>query len=102
MADPRPHMTLTCYNDTHGYGWKHVDLFVREASGLELNWVHWGVSADGPMLRDEVTATVEPTLLRTSEWPAPEERKWHGLLVSGYDKVRVGRRHIAPRAAAEW
>lgn len=68
MADPRSHMTLTCYNDTYGYGWKHVDLFVREAGGLELNWVHWGVPADGPDAADEVTATVEPTLLRTSEW----------------------------------
>lgn len=61
-------MTLTCYNDTHGWGWKHVDLFVHDAEGHELNWVHWGVPADGPAAADAVTAKVEPTLRRTSEW----------------------------------
>jgi hypothetical protein len=61
-------MTLTCYNDTHGWGWKHVDLFVHDASGHELNWVHWAVSDDGPDAADDVTSKVEPTLRRTSEW----------------------------------
>jgi hypothetical protein len=61
-------MTLTCYNDTFGYGWRHVDLFTRDASGRELNWVHWTVPADGPDAADAVTARVEPTLRRTSEW----------------------------------
>lgn len=61
-------MTLTCYNDTFGYGWRHVDLFTRDASGRELNWVHWTVPADGPDAADAVTARVEPTLRRTSDW----------------------------------
>ena len=61
-------MTLTCYNDTHGWGWRHVDLFVHDAAGHELNWVHWAVSDDGPDAADAVTAKVEPTLRRTSEW----------------------------------
>ncbi|TJY66266.1 hypothetical protein E4J89_16870 [Arthrobacter sp. CAU 1506] len=71
-------MTLTCYNDTHGWGWKHVDLFTRDAAGLELNWVHWAVPEDGPDAADRVTATVEPTLRRTSEWR-------HGQSPSGMD-----------------
>ena len=61
-------MTLTCYNDTHGFGWRHVDLFVHDAEGRELNWVHWQVPRDGPEEADLVTARVEPTLRRTSEW----------------------------------
>ena len=52
MTAPDPEsdhrMTLTCYNDTHGYGWRHVDLFVHDAAGRELNWVHWEAPADGP------------------------------------------------------
>jgi hypothetical protein len=67
----RDHKTfLTCYNDTFGYGWKHVDLFVHDADGKEVNWVHWGVDADGPEAADRITAQVEPTLRRTSEWKA--------------------------------
>lgn len=62
------HMTLTCYNDTHGWGWKHVDLFVHDAAGRELNWVHWAVPDDGPDAADEVTGHIEPNLERTSEW----------------------------------
>ena len=68
MRDPDHRMTLTCYADTHGWGWKHVDLFVHDAEGHELNWVHWGVPEDGPDAADAVTAVVEPTLRRTSGW----------------------------------
>lgn len=78
MVERRTSMTLTCYNDTHGYGWKHVDLFMHDERGRELNWVHWAVFADGPDAADEVTAVVEPTLRRTSEWR-------HGESASGMD-----------------
>jgi hypothetical protein len=61
-------MTLTCYNDSHGWGWKHVDLFVRDEAGRELNWVHWSVPEDGPAAADRVTEKIEPTLTRISEW----------------------------------
>ncbi|PPJ22338.1 hypothetical protein C5E45_23225 [Nocardia nova] len=61
-------MTLTCYNDTHGYGWRHVDLFVHDLEGRELDWVHWQVPQDGPNAADAVTAVVEPSLRRVSEW----------------------------------
>ncbi|WP_447644522.1 hypothetical protein [Nocardioides zeae] len=61
-------MTLTCYNDTHGYGWRHVDLFTHDEEGRELNWVHWQVPGDGPAIADDVTARVEPLLRRTSDW----------------------------------
>jgi len=63
-----PAMSLVCYNDTFGYGWRHVDLFTHDGEGRELNWVHWQVPADGPDTADEVTARVEPTLRRTSPW----------------------------------
>ncbi|MFT4286026.1 hypothetical protein [Nocardioides sp.] len=76
MRDAPTTMTLICYEDTHGYGWKHVDLFVHDAAGREVNWVHWGVAADGPDAADEVTATVEPLLRRTSPWR-------HGVSESG-------------------
>ncbi|MGW0038421.1 hypothetical protein [Gordonia sp. NPDC003376] len=69
QAGSATRMTLTCYNDTHGWGWKHVDLFVHDrATGHELGWVHWGVPVDGPEAADRVTATVEPLLRRTSPW----------------------------------
>jgi hypothetical protein len=61
------HMTLTCYNDTHGWGWKHVDLFVHDEAGRELNWVHWSVPEDGPDAADRITENIEPTLTRLSE-----------------------------------
>jgi hypothetical protein len=61
-------MFLTCYNDTFGYGWRHVDLFVHDAQGKEVNWVHWGVDDDGPEAADRVTAVVEPKLRRTAPW----------------------------------
>lgn len=77
MSDA-PRMTLTCYNDTFNYGWRHVDLFTHDAEGRELNWVHWTVSADGPDAADAVTAKVEPTLRRTSEWR-------HGVSPGGMD-----------------
>lgn len=66
--DTQRRMTLICYNDTFGYGWKHVDLFTHDLDGNELNWVHWGVSEDGPAAADAVTARIEPTLKRVSEW----------------------------------
>ena len=70
MAYPKNHdrMFLTCYTDTFGYGWHHVDLFVHDENDLEVNWVHWGVDQDGPEAADAVTAQVEPQLRRTSEW----------------------------------
>lgn len=61
-------MTLTCYNDNHGYGWRHVDLFVHDAGGRELEWVHWQVPDDGPAAADGITSEVEPLLRRTGEW----------------------------------
>ncbi|MEV6234675.1 hypothetical protein AB0L88_43100 [Saccharopolyspora shandongensis] len=78
-SDDEPtRMTLTCYNDTHGYGWRHVDLFVHDPRGRELNWVHWEVAEDGPDAADAVTAEVEPLLRRTSEWR-------HGVSAGGMD-----------------
>jgi len=70
MAHPRNHsrMFLTCYADTYGYGWHHVDLFVHDVNGLEVNWVHWQVDRDGPEAADAVTARVEPQLKRVSAW----------------------------------
>ncbi|MET7852218.1 hypothetical protein AB0D78_30235 [Streptomyces avermitilis] len=61
-------MFLTCYADTHHYGWHHVDLFVHDSAGQEVNWVHWQVDEDGPDGADAATARVEPALRRTSEW----------------------------------
>ncbi len=61
-------MFLTCYADTHQYGWHHVDLFVHDSAGREVNWVHWQVDQDGPDGADAATARVEPALRRTSEW----------------------------------
>ncbi len=61
-------MTLTCYTDTFGYGWRHVDLFTHDSAGNEVNWVHWTVTGDGPDVADEATARIEPTLRRTSPW----------------------------------
>lgn len=62
------HMFLVCYEDTFGYGWRHVDLFVHDEQGLEVNWVHWGVEADGPEAADASIAKVEPLLRRTTDW----------------------------------
>ncbi|MDH6677783.1 hypothetical protein M2284_001982 [Rhodococcus sp. LBL1] len=59
---------LTCYADTHRYGWHHVDLFVHDEYGNEINWVHWQVREDGPDGADAATARVEPDLRRTTEW----------------------------------
>jgi len=70
--DPRPthhhRMFLTCYRDTLGYGWHHVDLFVHDEYGREVNWVHWGVPEDGPEAADRSIATVEPDLERATPW----------------------------------
>ncbi|MFI9531804.1 hypothetical protein ACIG56_01055 [Nocardia fusca] len=78
MDDTPPRLTLMCYNDTHGYGWRHVDLFTHDANGRELNWVHWQVSEDGPSAADRVTALAEPALRRTSQWR-------HGVSAGGMD-----------------
>ncbi|MFE4539339.1 hypothetical protein ACFRKB_30475 [Streptomyces scopuliridis] len=69
-------MLLTCYADTHDYGWHHVDLFTRDSTGREVNWVHWTVDEDGPSGADAATARVEPTLRRTTDWQ-------HGVSADG-------------------
>lgn len=72
-------MTLTCYNDTYNLGWRHVDLFIHDTeTGRELNWVYWNVPEDGPDAADRSTLTVEPKLVRTSEWR-------HGVSAGGMD-----------------
>ena len=77
MSRPhKEHTFLTCYADTYGYGWHHVDLFVHDENGLEMNWVHWQVQEDGPEAADAETARVEPDLKRTSEWK-------HGISANG-------------------
>lgn len=72
--NPRPtnhhRMFLTCYEDTFGYGWHHVDLFVHDEFGREVNWVHWGVAEDGPDAADRSIDKYEPELERTTEWEA--------------------------------
>lgn len=74
LVEPRPtehhRMFLTCYEDTLGYGWHHVDLFVHDSLGREVNWVHWGVEADGPEAADASIERQEPALERTTEWQA--------------------------------
>ncbi|MEU3269851.1 hypothetical protein ABZ639_03340 [Saccharomonospora sp. NPDC006951] len=69
-------MLLTCYADTHGYGWSHVDLFVHAADGRELNWVHWQATENGPGGADAATAKAEPRLRRVSTWS-------HGVSADG-------------------
>ncbi|MFJ9582396.1 hypothetical protein [Streptomyces acidicola] len=71
-------MLLTCYADTHNYGWHHVDLFTHDGTGREVNWVHWAVDEDGPCGADEATARVEPALRRTTDWR-------HGVSADGSD-----------------
>lgn len=72
MTTPQPdsgnRMFLMCYEDTFDYRWHHVDLFVHDENGRELNWVHWTVEADGPDAADRSVQREEPTLERTSEW----------------------------------
>lgn len=68
MRVANDHMVLLCYEDTFGYGWRHVDLFVHDATGREVNWVHWTVDADGPEAADASITRMEPTLRRTSGW----------------------------------
>lgn len=70
MAYPTNHFRtfLTCYADTFNYGWHHVDLFVHDEHGQEVNWVHWQVEEDGPEGADAATARVEPELKRTTDW----------------------------------
>lgn len=78
MSHSKKHdrMFLTCYADTFGYGWHHVDLFVHDEHDLEVNWVHWQVDLDGPEAADAVTERVEPQLKRVSEWK-------HGISANG-------------------
>ncbi|WP_316959356.1 hypothetical protein [Streptomyces sp. TRM68367] len=76
MSADRRTMLLTCYADTHGYGWHHVDLFTHDHTGREVNWVHWQVDEDGPAGADKATARVEPALRRTSDWR-------HGISADG-------------------
>ena len=72
VMTPRPinhhRMFLTCYEDTFGYGWKHVDLFVHDEHDREVNWVHWTVDGDGPAVADESIRREEPDLERTTDW----------------------------------
>lgn len=72
MLPPRPvrhhRMFLTCYEDTFRYGWHHVDLFVHDEYGREVNWVHWTVAADGPDAADESVRREEPGLRRDTPW----------------------------------
>jgi hypothetical protein len=75
MTSPRT-MSMTCYADTYGYGWRHVDLFVHDATGREVNWVHWPTAEVGPVGADAATAIFEPTLQRTSQWR-------HGISAAG-------------------
>jgi hypothetical protein len=78
MSGGPERLTLTCYNDTFHYGWRHVDLFTHDAAGRETGWVHWTAPADGPEAADAATARIEPALRRTSEWR-------HGVSPSGMD-----------------
>ena len=59
---------LSCYEDTFNYGWHHVDLFVHDEFGREVNWVHWTVQADGPEAADESVRREEPSLRRLTPW----------------------------------
>lgn len=72
VIKPRPvdhdRMFLTCYGDKFNYGWHHVDLFVHDQLGREVNWVHWTVEADGPEAADASVRIEEPDLLRTTAW----------------------------------
>jgi hypothetical protein len=71
-------MLLTCYRDVRHYGWPHVDLFVHDGDGRELNWVHWPVAEEGPDGADAACTAVEPTLRRTTPWK-------HGIRADGSD-----------------
>ncbi len=72
LIRPRPvnhyRMFLTCYGDKFTYGWHHVDLFVHDELGREVNWVHWTVEADGPEAADVSVRKEEPDLVRTTPW----------------------------------
>jgi hypothetical protein len=59
---------LTCYGDKLIYGWHHVDLFVHDELGREVNWVHWTVEADGPEAADASLRREEPDLVVTTPW----------------------------------
>ena len=72
MDDANHRMTLMCYNDTHGYGWRHVDLFLHDADGRELNWVHWQVTEAGDGVELWGTAEVHDDL-------DTKRRLWDGV-----------------------
>ncbi|WP_063726958.1 hypothetical protein [Streptomyces sp. RTd22] len=71
-------MLLTCYRDIRPYGWPHVDLFLHDPDGRELNWVHWAAAEEGPEGADAACAAVEPRLRRTTPWR-------HGVRADGSD-----------------
>jgi hypothetical protein len=76
-------MLLTCYRDIRYYGWYHVDLFLHDRDGRELNWVHWGAAEEGPDGADRACAAIEPTLRRTTAWQ-------HGIRADGSDYWTAG------------
>lgn len=67
-VDNHHRMFLTCYADTYNYGWHHVDLFVHDQAGKEVNWVHWQAEYDGPEAATAATARVEPELKQLTPW----------------------------------
>ncbi|MEI5519771.1 hypothetical protein WB401_08055 [Streptomyces brasiliscabiei] len=56
---------ITCYADTDGYGWHHVDLFLHDSKGREPNWVHWQAPVD-VCRRDPKTSSPSST----NSWPS--------------------------------
>lgn len=67
-AHPTGTLRLTCYAYPHGHSWRHVDLFLHDENGREINWVHWPAEDTGPDGADAATARAEPALRRTSPW----------------------------------
>ena len=100
---PRPtnhhRLFLTCYEDTFNYGWHHVDLFVHDELGREVNWVHWTVEADGPEAADTSVRAEEPCLIRTTAWQhhfsAVGAQYW--TADAAWDDVGGGSTRAAPR-----
>ncbi|MFC5992984.1 hypothetical protein ACFQE5_02020 [Pseudonocardia hispaniensis] len=61
-------LVLTCYEEAFEYNWPHVDLFVQDAHGNEINWVHWPAAGGGPEAADAATSQHEPMIRRVTEW----------------------------------